>query len=413
MGARYFVPLCLVAAFVVRVCWIRCVDAAPVSDFGWYYERGIDLSAGKGYSVDGIPTAYWPVGYPAFLGLLLRVFGTSLLVPKAANVIVSIGVLLLSYYMAKKLFRSELAGRATLLILSFYPNHIAYCSLVGSEIIFVFLLLLGVLLLISSGRKAWLVPVSGIVFGLACLVKPQTILVPMVVAGSGTMRCVRSRGLRRRLVSFAGLYIVLAITLLPWTVRNYRLFDDFVYVSNNGGINLLIGNNPCANGRYVFSDEMDAMLEDAQTERERDVLARTLAVRYAAAHPVRTIKLWPAKLWFLYASDVEGISWNEAGLGSPGGLSRVVFWVLKAIAHVYYLAVGSAFLLSISLLRFRRSTKLASFPTLGLWIVIYFTVVVLATFGGSRFHFPMIPWIAMYAGALADILLRSPSSRAA
>jgi hypothetical protein len=95
MGARYFVPLCLVAAFVVRVCWIRCVDAAPVSDFGWYYERGIDLSAGKGYSVDGIPTAYWPVGYPAFLGLLLRVFGTSLLVPKAANVIVSMGVLLL------------------------------------------------------------------------------------------------------------------------------------------------------------------------------------------------------------------------------------------------------------------------------------------------------------------------------
>jgi 4-amino-4-deoxy-L-arabinose transferase-like glycosyltransferase len=87
--------------------------------------------------------------------------------------------------MAKKLFRSELAGRAALLILSFYLNHIAYCSLVGSEIIFVFLLLLGVLLLISSGRKAWLVPVSGIVFGLACVVKPQTVLVPMVVAGSG------------------------------------------------------------------------------------------------------------------------------------------------------------------------------------------------------------------------------------
>jgi hypothetical protein len=120
---------------------------------------GIDFAADRGYSVaadsfwphnipprvggtleNRSPTAYWPVGYPAFLGLLFTLFGSSLFMAQAGNVILYTGVLVFASYIGKTLFEAELVGRVTLLLLAFYPDHIAYSSLLASEVLFLFLL---------------------------------------------------------------------------------------------------------------------------------------------------------------------------------------------------------------------------------------------------------------------------------
>src|SRR2546428_1686741 len=79
---KHFMPVCLVLGVVVRVLWIWVVDAPQVSDYGWYYQRALTLGQGRGYSVYGISTAYWSVGYPGFVGMIFKVFGPSLLVAK-------------------------------------------------------------------------------------------------------------------------------------------------------------------------------------------------------------------------------------------------------------------------------------------------------------------------------------------
>jgi len=80
---------------------------------------------------------------------------------------------------------------------------------------------------------------------------------------------------------------------------------------------------------------------------------------------------------------------------------------LRALAQLYYMLIGTAFLLSIfSLIRQLKNKTRAQLPTLGLWIVLYFTCISLLTFGNSRFHFPVMPWIVMYVGALAEMLTR-------
>ena len=56
-------------------------------------------------------------------------------------------------------------------------------------------------------------------------------------------------------------YLALGLTLIPWLIRNYQLFDAFI-ISNNGGYNLLVGNNPRATGAYIFNKEIVAMLSD-------------------------------------------------------------------------------------------------------------------------------------------------------
>ena len=42
-----------IAAAAVRITWILLIDIVPLSDFAWYYEKGLDIASGKGYSIDG------------------------------------------------------------------------------------------------------------------------------------------------------------------------------------------------------------------------------------------------------------------------------------------------------------------------------------------------------------------------
>lgn len=419
---KYVIPGCLIAAFVLRVGWIAVFDAQPVSDFRWYYERGIDLAMGNGYSIsatsfwpDNIPsigqetiapteyrpTAYWPVGYPAFLGILFAMLGPSLTVAKIANVLFSMGSLLLSYFPAKTLFRSETAGRVTLLILSFYPNHIAYTSLVATESLFLFLLLAGISLLIAPGRKIAFAGVAGIIFALACLVKPQAVIIPalyFVVATFSAPKRERRKGL---LVQAVILHLCLIAALSPWLFRNYTVFDHFVFISNNGGYNLLVGNNPYATGEYRLNGKMASMLNEVDGEYEKDVKARALATRYMRQQPLQVIKLWPKKLVMLYSKDREGFSWNEQGIARTG-VTETLFWGLKLVAQVYYLLIMAAFLISLFFFGRQHLTQRQSIPVLGLWIALYFTGISLLTFADSRFHFPVMPWLIMYIGAFVD-----------
>jgi 4-amino-4-deoxy-L-arabinose transferase-like glycosyltransferase len=428
---KYFIPVGFVAAFTIRICWILAIVAQPVSDSRWYYERGADFAADRGYSVSptaywpenlppatlmpedeypttGRPTAYWPVGYPAFLGLLFVVFGPSLFVARVANIILYLGIMYFSYSIAKRLFDSESVGRITFLILAFYPNHIAYSSLLVSESLFVFLLLLAAALLVTLNYGFWSALAAGPVFGLACLVKPQAIIVPAVIFAVYLLANPGRKPLSRHLLPFVVIYVSLGLTILPWTIRNFNVFDDFVFISNNGGINLLVGNNPYATGVYAHHEQIGAMLSDVQDEHDRDVKAREIAIEYITEHPWETIKLWPKKLWYLYRKDVEGFSWNENGIEwTKTSLGKTSILILKGIAQLYYVLIGAAFLCSVLLLfRKRRDGKSRQpIPTLGLWISLYLTFVHLLTFADTRFHFPMMPWVVMYIGAFVEALV--------
>jgi 4-amino-4-deoxy-L-arabinose transferase-like glycosyltransferase len=359
---------------------------------------------GKGYTIDGIPTAYWPVGYPAFLGSIFWVLGPNLLYAKLANVLLYVGILYLAYAIARELFSSEFTGRMTLLLLAFYPNHIAYSSLLSTENLYLFLLLLGVAALILERRDGiWKGISTGVVFGLACLVKPQTIFIPLLLI---LVLYLRRSDTRRLLAMVSTVYLALGAIMLPWTVRNYYVFDALFYISNNGGVTLFIGNNPHANGTYMpFDEELRSLLplSPDDDEHDVDVKARKYALDYMLAHPAKTLRFSSIKLYYVYREDVEGMNWNNGAImweksREPG--HKALFWFLIGLAQNYYLCTMAAFAVSLPVLFAKRGSR--SVPTLGLYIIAYFSAICMVTIGISRFHFPLIPWILMYVASLFE-----------
>jgi len=410
LGARGFVPAVLLLGVVTRLAWIACVDAQPVDDFSWYFDRGIDLAAGRGL-IDpaGEPTAYWPVGYPLMLGALFRVFGVSLLAAKIANVALYAGIMICAYFVARRTLAREIGARLVLLALALYPNHVAYASLTATETPFLFLMLLGTLLLLLSRERTGLSLAAGAVFGLGCLVKPTMLFVPLVVLWSDWFA--RTRGRARpqgRLIARALLvHLALVAIVAPWIARNWRVFDAFVFINANGGINLLIGNNPDATGGYMeFDPALIQRLEAAGNEQRRDALAQEIALQYIKDHPGETLARLPMKLWYFYYKDVEGLYWNEVATGEGAGtpMERPLAG-LKIAAQIAWLLVLVSWMAGMLLFHALKRPPLGRDALLGLWIILYFTLLTLVLFGSTRLHFPLVPFFLFHAAALWGLLL--------
>jgi len=425
--AAWFPIVTIGLAIVVRLLWIALVNTRPVSDFGWYYEQGLRIAEGRGYSVDhdGFPlwtagrplpaprpTAFWPVGYAGFLGALF--FATKALIPpllsaKLANVALQVATAWISARVAGKLYRSLLVERLTLLLVAFAPNAIAYSGLTATESWFTFLVCAGIALLlraaedepalktestpgVSARARVASLLAAGVVFGVATLTKPQIGLLPVLVLL--LLRRDWKRGLREALLVHA---IAIAV-VLPWTLRNYQAFGTPVAISTNGWVNLLIGNLPGSWGKagVMWNQELQQIIDQHRDELDWNAAAREVVVQYIIAHPWQVLASVPGKVFALLAVDVDGFGWSLAGAPEH---QHARFWLpLRALAQGYYLAGLALFAsLLVHLVRVKpiRSQWLAPL------VVGYFTAIYAVFFGGPRFHYPFLPWL--YACAALEL----------
>jgi len=409
-GRRYgLLPPALLLAVAVRtgwICWALGAGIAPASDAGWYFARAGEIAAGAGYAIDGAPTAYWPVGYPGFLGLLFSVVGVSVTAAMIANIIFYCIAIVAVHRIARTIFASDRAAGIAALILALYPNHIAYSALLLSESLFIALLMAGIALLIDARGGIIRLLAAGASFGIGTLVKPQMIVVPALCFAAAWIagrRRVPSGDIIRRA---AIVYLVIAVAVLPWMARNHAVFGRFGILSNNDGINLFIGNNPSANGTYLLNDTIERAYAGAPDEPSRNELARRLAIGHLLASPLRAVMLLPAKLWYLYRADAEGFSWAIRSLPPGREAEQEALAAMKLFAQLCYLLLGATFVASLLALR-RGMVRHTGTPyhSIGLWIVIYFSAIPLVYFGDGRFHFPAIPWMAIYAGAWLGMMI--------
>ncbi len=404
----WYLPTVVTLAFAIRLCWILIFHPNPVSDFAFYFRSAESITRWYRYAPYGVATAYFPIGYPLFLAMLFWVFGVLVTVAQTANLILSVASLVLAYWIARDLFKSELAGRLSLFFLAVYPDNIAYTSLVGAEIFHLFLLFLGVALLlpcisIKSAVHPGRLLTAGLVFGFATLDKAQTLLLPAFLLLLFPQFSWGGRSLANRLKKVAILYVALIGILIPWMIRNYELYNDIV-LSNNDGLNLYIGNGPEANGTFVAIPRFDVG-NDTWAEYKVNQVARREAIGYIKTHPLQTLTLMPNKLIALFDNG-DGVYWNVMGTGSKFILARYVLGLVDQI-NMTYESVVFVFLI-VSLLfgcwRRLRHGKGHGWPLLGIVVILYFIGIYLMYFGAARFHFPIIPWMIMYSAALLSSL---------
>jgi 4-amino-4-deoxy-L-arabinose transferase-like glycosyltransferase len=394
LGAPRFPLGCFIAYIAVRIAVLFIGPREQLSDFGSYYQLGVGIAAGSGYAHDGVATAFWPVGWPGFLGILFSFTGPSVLAAQVANLILSALVFMLTLSMGAALFRDRAVGRAAVLILTFYPNQIGYVPFLSTEIFYEFLLSLSLLLFVRDRFFSALL--AGLVFGVATLTKPQTLLMPGFVLIGVFLAAPSWRWFGRLAGLGCAAYLMMVLVVTPWTYRNYIAFNTFIPVSLNGGWTLLTGNNPEANGGYTADTELARGLNKYPAEEvTTDRLARARAIGWIKEHPVKFLQLLPRKLARLWIPDGESEWYYQDGFPGFQAWSSA-FRAVRIFNQAYYFAIWLMALRAGWLLLANRA-KACPWVTMGFGLCVYLSLISLVFSGQPRFHYALMPMVSIYA----------------
>lgn len=237
------------AARLAVVAW--AAGRFPAADDAHYYDvLARRLAAGQGYTwlwPDGAVTyaAHYPVGYPALIAVAYRLFGGS------AGSAMTVNALLgaTAAYAAYRLVDTGGAARwrpvAAGLAVAVHPALVPYTAALMTEGVTAALLVIAAALAsraraAASARQAlpWLAA-TGLVMGVATLVRPQSLLLAPVLGALAAPASIGWGG--ARLARAAGVLALALVTVAPWTARNCVRMHRCALVSVNGGWNLLIG----------------------------------------------------------------------------------------------------------------------------------------------------------------------------
>lgn len=369
-------------------------------DDGWYYHQANHLATGApiiwnhaaGSPVGGEPTAYWPIGYPIVLSLFFRLFGSHLWAGQILNLILLPGIALITYFLAKEMSDPFTATRATL-VAALTPSLTLISLALLSDLLFTFIFLLLIFLAVKKSSIVQSV-LLGICYGLAVLIRPIALFLPILFF----IYWLKKNGqVKTNLIRVAWVFALGEMVLLPWQIHNYRTFGQFVTVSNNGGQLFWMGNNPytpCHGPMTVFIASDDTLeLMKSLNEAQRDKLMFKIGLDYALSHPLRTVSIWPKKLFYLYFRDSQTITW--ALLSYPDVFPPAMLGGLYFFADGFYYALGLASLLS--LIGIWRWEKFSPRWTLIAGTLVYFSLIFLPFITESRYHLPLLPLFAIVA----------------
>jgi 4-amino-4-deoxy-L-arabinose transferase-like glycosyltransferase len=394
----------LLLAFILRLVWVLATPTQPISDFKEFDRLAVSLTDGKGYvNSSGQPTAYRPPGYIYFMAGIYTIFGHHVIAIRLVNVLLGVLTCWLTYSLAAELFNRRI-GLMAAMIVAMYPSLIAWANILATENLFI-PVLLGITLSFVKGVKQpairwlWLM-LSGILSGVAVLIRPAGLMLPgvllvswVLIAGSNQSRKNRIQWLVKPGLIGLVLYGLVLIILLPWTLRNWQAFGRFVMVSDEGGITFLSGHNERAlEAEYSLDGTVfDALNAEKLDEVSYDQRAYQLAFEFIRQHPAFEARLLVHKAFNFFKDDVSGLTYNDLSAIKP--LPNWLIFLTKGVAQIFYLVVLG---LAITSLFIKRHPPDRWYIVL-LSLIIVWTAFHLAYYGKDRFRLPLTPALAIYA----------------
>lgn len=179
-----------------------------------------------------------PPLYPLFLALCFFIGGFNTLAYFIPQLILSSLTCILIYLIAEEVFDRMVALFAGFTV-AFYPDLIFWTSFARTETLFIFLLVLGFLLLIkgNSRKNLFLLYISAVILGFASLTRITLIpFLPFLLIWQAFFF---SKNKKESLKVVLFMALIITVVLLPWAIRNHILFGEFTVFSEESGI--LIG----------------------------------------------------------------------------------------------------------------------------------------------------------------------------
>jgi 4-amino-4-deoxy-L-arabinose transferase-like glycosyltransferase len=390
------------AALLLRAAWVIAYGRTAIgpNDTLFYESASRQLAIGHGFAyVVGQPTAHWPPGFPFVVSLVYRLFGVHAELALGLNVVLATATTVLIYLVAERMF-GRTGARIAAVSYALLPGPIYLTGLFLSETFFIFLLVgfLGLVLVLPQRRTT--AAALGVAAGLVALSRGEGTMLPVIPLAIWWAQTPRQEWLRRAAI----LIVAMALTIVPWTIRNAHVMHAFVPVSTNASTTLWSGHNPKANGGPTYAPpSLLAQIASSNPQKQEVGEARLLrkeAVKWALHNPLKELGLIPRKLIALNQADAESlpIFVNARGDRQVHTSAGIVFTVVGDAFGYFLLFVTLA---SLALFGVRRLARLHP----GMRGVLAYLAFCLVTYGfvyyGQwRYRIPMEPFMLFVATPL-------------
>lgn len=373
----------------------------PVVDS--YEDIAINLVKGNGYSWPNNDeraqrlkmnwpeqaTALRAPAYPLFLYQFYRMTNVNRMLALVMQAVFDTGTCFLIYLIAQRLFASRFVSCMSSLLWALYLPGILVNVRFYSEPMFTFLLAGTVLLMMKTeetGQSRYFAA-GGVGFGLATLCRPVVLLFPLVWAVIYIWRKKTAPAMRNILL----MLFAYALTLTPWTIRNYQQFNQFIPGSTRGGYSLYSGNATLCDADYFnylspkevderVKENIDEALTDPHYRLEGEIESALFrkSFKQISNHPLKYIALCLNRFFIL---------WFNVGLGIGVGVWSVVYAVLS----LFLFAMVSEVLLT--------SRPWPDNYYLIWSLVGFVSLVFMLTEAMWRFTLPLAPYILIFSSA--------------
>lgn len=338
-----------------------------------YEEIARNLLKGEGFSIGTGSYPYQhnraPV-YPAFIAFIYLFFGTDIVWIKIAQSLLSVLTILPIYGLGMMIFDRRVALTASI-FMAIDPFFIFFTGLILSEILFMAFLSSSLFFLYVGVRdnKYFLLAGGSLLMGLAILTRASLLLFPVFIL---IWILLEKRDNIKGALSFFAFFIIMVVfTLLPWSIRNYSVYNSFVPVTIGSGITLYEGNNPMADGGPGYDRMPD--LDTSLSPLERDNSYKAMAIRFINENPGKFIRLAEVKfkrLWNIIPNHEEYRSGK--------------YIIISLLSYVPILVFGIIGII-LSLTKDKKVLFL-------LLPVIYYTGIHMIFLGSVRYRVPIMPF---------------------
>ena len=239
--------LVIFVSFILPLGYSFFYRIQPVVDAQAYDRIAMNLVDGFGFKEDRARSYQFDTaiiragpGYEFFLAGVYKVFGHRYEVVWVLQALLHALSAWLLFLISRKIFfeNGDKIGLIAAVFFGLHPDLIEISAMLMTETLYLFLIILTVWFLVDNyqvqRRSLWYAITFGLVNGLAILTRPPVILFVPIIG----VLCLYQKNYRGLFLFGLGL----VIALVPWVIRNYLIYHQFILTTLIGSYNLWVGN---------------------------------------------------------------------------------------------------------------------------------------------------------------------------